>query len=217
MKRLFGVLFLLTVFVSSCSAIGLEQTPAVNIDTQATIDAIVQTAAEQTAAVQPSPTPAPPTPTETAASTASPLPLTVTASPTSAPSGTPLPNLTTTPATATSGPSDTPTPASSAKPTQTPTPGPLLYGTLPPAVPSASITIINKSKTPVYISLQNYPPHRPAAFLEYPVKRQVQVDAPLGYYVYVVWVDGKQIVGSFRLHNGDSLTIVIFKDRVVIK
>ncbi|MEW6287924.1 MAG: hypothetical protein AB1509_17075 [Chloroflexota bacterium] len=217
MRRLFGFLFLLTLVVSSCTAIGAEQTPAVNIDTQATIDAIVQTAAEQTAAVRPSPTPAPPTPTETAASAASPVPATVTSSPTSAPSSTPLPNLTTTPATATSGPSDTPTLAPSVKPTQTSTPGPLLYGTLPPAVPSASITVVNKSKRQVYISLQNYPPNRAAAFLEYPVKNQVEVDAPLGYYVYVVWVGGRQIIGSFRLHKGDNLTIVIFKDQVVIK
>lgn len=217
MKKLFGFITLLAVTAGACSFLPATQTPAPNIDTQATIDALVQAASEQTAAVQPSPTPAPPTPTETAASATSPTPAAATATNTSAPTSTPLPNLTTTPATATSAPESTATPAASIKPTQTNTPGPLLYGTLPPAVPSASITIINKSKTQVYISLQNYPPNKPAAFLEYPVKKQVQVDAPLGYYVYVVWVGGRQIVGSFRLHKGDSLTITIFKDRVIIK
>jgi hypothetical protein len=215
-KKLLGLITLLAVSAGACSSLQNGQTPLPNIDTQATIDAIVRESVRQTAAVQPSPTPVPPTPSETFAPAASPtLPP---ATNTSAPSSTPLPNLTTTPATATSGAGNTPTatqPVSNL--TATSTPGPLLYGTLPPAVPSASITIINKSKRQVYISLQNYPPTRPAAFLEYPVKKQVQVDAPLGYYVYVVWVGGRQIIGSFRLHKGDSLTIIIFKDRVEIK
>lgn len=216
MKRLLGFIAALALAASSCGFLETQQTPAVNIDTQATIDAMVRSAAQQTAAVQPSPTPVPPTPSETSAPAVSPSPLPATN--TSAPSSTPLPNLTTTPATATSGAGDTPTATQPvANLTATPTPGPLLYGTLPPAVPSASITIINKSKRQVYISLQNYPPDKPAAFIEYPVKKQVQVDAPLGYYVYVVWVGGRQIVGSFRLHKGDSLTIIIFKDRVEIK
>ncbi|GAB4458260.1 MAG: hypothetical protein Kow0070_11650 [Anaerolineales bacterium] len=216
MRRLFGFIAALALAASSCAVLETEQTPAVNIDTQATIDAMVRIAAEQTAAVRPSPTPAPPTPSETSAP--APSPTAIPATNTSAPSSTPLPNLTTTPATATSGAGDTPTATQPvANLTATLTPGPLLYGTLPPAVPSASITIVNKSKRQVYISLQNYPPDKPAAFLEYPVKKQVQVDAPLGYYVYVVWVGGRQIIGSFRLHKGDSLTIVIFKDRVEIK
>ncbi|MCK7506394.1 MAG: hypothetical protein MZV70_21620 [Desulfobacterales bacterium] len=67
-----------------------------------------------------------------------------------------------------------------------------------PAVPFAKVTIINRSRTQVYISLQNYPTDRPAAFLEYPVKNQVKVNAPLGYYVYVVWVGGRKIVGEFH-------------------
>lgn len=216
MKKLFTLILLLAVSAGACSSLPGGQAPLPNIDTQATIDAIVQESIQQTAAVQPSPTPVAPALGETVTSTATPPP-TATATLTSAPSSTPLPNLTTPPATATNAPAETVTPASSSNPTSTSTAGPLLYGTLPPAVPSASILIVNKSKAQAYISLQNYPPTKSAAFLEYPVRKQVQVDAPLGYYVYVVWVGGRKITGSFRLHKGDSLTIVIFKDKVLIK
>ena len=104
----------------------------------------------------------------------------------------------------------------SGQPTLTPTLGILKYGTLPPAVPSAKITIINKSRAQAYISLQNRPLDDNVAILEYPVEKQVKVDAPLGYYLYVVWVGGRKIVGEFVLHNSDLLTITIFKDRVEI-
>jgi len=93
----------------------------------------------------------------------------------------------------------------------------MLYGTLPPAVPSAKITVLNKSKTQAYISLQNYPPVNEDAFLEYPVEKKVNVRAPLGYYLYVVWVGGRKIVGEFRLHKDDDLTITIYKDKVEVK
>lgn len=235
MKRLLVFITLLAVFAGSCSFFDLGQNPAVEIDTQATIDAIVRKSAEETAAAQPTPTPVlatqtstpvmavssptlEATATATATATAVDSSSTPESSSTPAPSSTSAPNLTTTPVTATSGPGDNPT-ATKAAPgslTVTPTLGVLLYGTLPPAVPSAKITVVNKSRAQAYISLQNYPPDGPAAFLEYPVRNQVKVDAPLGYYVYVVWVGGRQITGSFSLHKDDDLTITIFKDKVEI-
>lgn len=225
MKRLLVFITLLAVFAGSCSFFDFGQTPATDIDTQATIDAIVRKSAEETAAVQPPPTTVPPTQTSTPVVAVSSPTLEATVTATSAASSstpesssTPAANLTTTPVTATSGPGDNPT-ATKAAPgslTVTPTLGVLLYGTLPPAVPSVKITVVNKSKAQAYISLQNYPPDRPAAFLEYPVRNQVKVDAPLGYYVYVVWVGGRQITGSFTLHKDDDLTITIFKDKVEI-
>lgn len=224
MKRLLIFITLLAVFAGSCSFLEFGQNPA-DIDTQATIDAIVRESAEETLAAHPSPTTVPPTqastqvvavssPTFTATMTATAL----SSSSTPETSSTSAPNLTTTPVTATSGPGDNPT-ATKAVPgslTVTPTPGILLYGTLPPAVPSARITIVNKSRAQVYISLQNRPPDGPAAFLEYPVRNQVKVDAPLGYYVYVVWVGGRKIVGEFTLHKDDDITITIFKDKVKV-
>lgn len=231
MRRLLGFVTLLAVFAGSCSFFDLGQNPAVQIDTQATIDALVRKSAEETAAAQPSPTTvlasqtstpvlavASPTFEATMTATAIDSSPTPESSSSPAPSSTSAPNLTTTPVTATSGPGDNPTAtkAASGNLTVTPTAGALLYGTLPPAVPSAKITVINKSRAQAYISLQNYPPGREAAYLEYPVRIQVKVDAPLGYYVYVVWVGGRKIVGEFSLHKDDDLTITIYKDKVEI-
>lgn len=102
-------------------------------------------------------------------------------------------------------------------PTLTPTLGIMTYGTLPPAVPSSQITLINRSKAQAYISLQNHPSEGSEAILEYPVKGRVEVRAPLGYYVYVTWVGGKQIVGNFTLNKDSHITIIIYKDKVIIQ
>ena len=214
MKKIL-ILTLLAVFASSCGILQPVQDPASGIDTQATIDALVRTSAAQTLAAQPSPTTVP---TETATPVLASSPTTEVLTDMS--SSTPLPNLTTTPATATSGPegsTSTLAVSTSGNPTLTPTLGILKWGTLPPAVPSAKITLLNRSRTQAYISLQNRPPDRQVAILEYPVERQVNVNAPLGYYLYVVWVGGRKIVGEFTLHNNDELTITIYRDRVEIK
>lgn len=219
MKKII-LITLVAVLASSCSS--LLQNPAPVVDTQATIDSMVQVSAEQTLAAQPSPTTVPPADTSTPVVVSSPTVAAPVESPTAAPSSTPAANLTTTPATATSGPTEpgataTATQAvSSGKPTVTPTLGILLYGTLPPAVPSAKVKLVNKSQTQAYISLQNYQPNKEPAILEYPVVGQVRVDAPLGPYLYVVWVGGRKIVGEFSLGNGDDLTITIYKDKVEI-
>ena len=217
MKKIL-ILTLVAVIASSCSALQSGQNPAPNVDTQATIDAIVRISSEQTLAAQPSPIPVLPTYTATLVIASSPtIEATVEAT-----SDAPAPNLTTTPATATSGPADSSVtatatqPASSSGPTLTPTLGILKYGTLPPAVPSAKITLLNKSKTQAYISLQNRPPDKEVAILEYPVEKEVNIRAPLGYYLYVAWVGGRKIVGEFTLHKEDDITITIYRDKVEI-
>ena len=217
MKKIL-ILTLVAVIASSCSALQSGQNPAPNVDTQATIDAIVRISSEQTLAAQPSPIPVLPTYTATPVIASSPtIEATVEAT-----SDAPAPNLTTTPATATSGPTDSSVtatatqPASSSGPTLTPTLGILKYGTLPPAVPSAKITLLNKSKTQAYISLQNRPPDKEVAILEYPVEKEVNIRAPLGYYLYVAWVGGRKIVGEFTLHKEDDITITIYRDKVEI-
>jgi len=220
MKKII-LLTLVAILASSCSALLPAQDPASNIDTQATMDSMVQISAEQTLAAQPSPTTVPPTDTATPVVASSPTTESTIEAPTNGPSFTPAPNLTTTPATATSGPEQvnvtaTQAVSSSGSPTLTPTLGILLYGTLPPAVPSAKVKLVNKSQTQVYISLQNYQPNKEPAILEYPVEGQVRIDAPLGPYLYVVWVGGRKIVGEFSLGNGDDITITIYRDKVEI-
>lgn len=99
--------------------------------------------------------------------------------------------------------------------TPTPTNGILTYGTLPPAVPSNIITLWNRSKTEAYISLQQQDGQ--GAILEYPVRGRVFVDVPLGTYIYVAWVGGKKMTGSFRVGASDDITIILYKDRIVVE
>jgi hypothetical protein len=91
------------------------------------------------------------------------------------------------------------------------------YGTLPPAVPFSHITLINKANTEAYISLQVTMPNGEYSIIEYPVEGRVKIQAPVGSYLYVTWVGGRKMVGEFRLHNNDDLSITLFKDHVVIK
>lgn len=154
----------------------------------------------------------------------------------------PMPNLTSTLATSTAAPATLAQPtvtgapatlaqstATGAQPTSTqtlgapggpsltPTLGILKYGTLPPEVPFNRISLINRSKAQAYISLQVTMPDGRYSIIEYPVYGHVKVKAPIGYYVYVAWVGGNKMTGTFRLTSADSLTILLYKDKVVIK
>ena len=101
-------------------------------------------------------------------------------------------------------------------PTASPTLGIRLYGTLPPHVPFNEITIINRARAEAYISLQVTIPDGRYSILEYPVERRVKVNAPLGSYLYVAWVGGNKMVGTFRLDAFGGLTIDLYRDRVVV-
>jgi len=76
--------------------------------------------------------------------------------------------------------------------------------------------LINKAKAEAYISL-HVDLDGSNTVIEYPVTGTTTIRAPLGFYRYVAWVGGRQMVGEFRLHDGDELTIVLYKDKVVIK
>lgn len=217
-KNLIPILLLMVV-TGACLPAPVPTASAPQVDMQATIDSIVKTAAAQTLAAQPSPTTAPPTETPTAVVEPSSTP-----SVNDEPSSTPVPNLTTTPVTATSGAIDssniTPTSTTvgiSGSPTLTPTLGVLLYGTLPPAVPSSDVYLVNKSKTQVYISLQLCDTEAKGAILEYPVQNSIKIKAPIGNYLYVVWVGGRQLIGNLKVNKSEDLKITIFKDKVVIQ
>lgn len=133
----------------------------------------------------------------------------------------PSPNLTATFATATEGTLNPIVTASPTLvpglPTASPTLGIRLYGTLPPHVPFSDITVWNKSRAEAYISLQVTINDGRYSILEYPVRNRVKVKAPLGSYLYVAWVGGAKFVGTFRLSSTDSLTIYLYKDKVVIR
>ncbi len=97
------------------------------------------------------------------------------------------------------------------------TPLPLHSGTMPPNLPFGKITLINRSKVEVYISLRCVTKDGYVTIIEYPVGGMIKANAPAGKYTYVVWVGGRQILGNFALGKDQNLTIKIFKDRVEIK
>lgn len=116
----------------------------------------------------------------------------------------------------TATPSSTPNPAFSVTPTGTN--HYQYYGTMPPNLPFGHISLLNKSKTEVYISLQCTTPDGYVTIIEYPVgKERINAKAPAGKYIYVAWVGGQKIIGNFKLDKIQDLMITIYKDQVEIK
>jgi len=217
-KKTFILILSLLVITTACLPVAAPtEAPAPQGDVQATIDSIVQTAAVQTLEAQPTLTTAPDTGTATPTMTSPLTDVTITLS------TTPVPNLTTTPVTATSGPTgdpnitSTPTPETTGGITLTPTLGVLTYGTLPPAVPSSTVYLVNKSKAQAYISLQLCDTEAAGAILEYPVQNTVKIKAPIGNYIYVVWVGGRQLTGTLKVNKNEDLRVTIYKDKVAIQ
>jgi len=213
MKKIIFSILALALAAVACSTSDFTQTV---VPSTPTLDVQkINVALTQTQAAQTRPTVVPVTDTLTATEASPETPATDTST------STPEPNLTTTPATSTSGPANSTTAtlitSQAGAPTLTPTLGILTYGTLPPAVPFSKVTLINKSKAQAYISMQNYPADGNVAILEYPVEKRVEVKAPLGNYVYVVWVGGRKISGSFVLQKDNDITITIYKDKVVVQ
>jgi hypothetical protein len=198
--------------------------PGPTVDSAATSDALFRTAVAQTLTAQPSPTLVVAENTATQPGASPTLPATDTA--------TPL-------ATSTAGPEATATAATGTFVVQTATPGTLsadptttlaagqvtpiwtlavrTYGTLPPAVPFSQVTLINRANAEAYISLQVTMPDGEYSIIEYPVEGSVKIQAPVGHYLYVTWVGGRKMVGEFRLHQDDDISITLYRDRVTIK
>ena len=213
------------LLLGACSQIpGFTPTPGTGptVDSAATSDALFKTAVAQTLTAQPTVTSVPATPTAVIP-VASP---TLVASDTPPATATPLANLTTTPVTATSGAVTTTVPPANVTATPTLVTGQVTaiwtlairtYGTLPPAVPFSQVTLVNKAKTEAYISLQVTMPDGRYSIIDYHVEGSVKIQAPVGSYLYVAWVGGNKMVGNFRLHNNDDLSILLYKDKIVIK
>jgi len=207
---------ILALLLGACSQIpGFTPTPGTGptVDSAATSDALFKTAVAQTLTAQP-----------TVTSTSAPVTNTAVipaASPTLVATDTPtlVTDLTTTPVTATPIPANVTTTATivSGQVTAIWTLAVRTYGTLPPLVPFSHITLINKAKTEAYISLHVDLPEGGNTVIEYPVERSIKIEAPVGFYSYVAWVGGNKMVGNFRLHHNDDLSIILYKDKVVIK
>lgn len=228
MKKTVVVLTAIFALLLSACLPNLTPTPGTGptVDTAGTSDALFKTAVAQTLTAQPTLPPVSVTDTAT-------LPVRV-ESPTLLPTDTQVvipaqtftsvPNLTTTPATATGGPTATGLANATSTATlaagqsvPTWTPGVRTYGTLPPAVPFNRITLINKANAEAYISLHVDLLSGSNTVIEYPVEGTIKIKAPIGPYSYVAWVGGRKMIGTFRLTAGDDITIILYKDRVVIK
>jgi hypothetical protein len=210
-----------TLLLSACSAI-LTPTPGTGptVDTVGTSDALFKTAVAQTLTAQPT------LPVVSVSDTAT-LPVIV-ESPTTLPTDTqivlPAQTSTSVVPTATGGPTATGLPIGTSTATLTsnqltasPTLGIRTYGTLPPEVPFATVTLVNKAKREAYISLQVTMPDGKFSILEYPVEGTIKIKSPIGQYLYVAWVGGNKMVGNFRLHENEDAVITLYKDRVTIK
>jgi hypothetical protein len=210
-KTVFAVAVIL--FIAAC----LPLTPAPDtspvVDAAGTAEALMMTAVVQTLTAQPTHTSAPPVNSATPTFTQEVVP-----SPTE--TATPGIDPTSTAATGTfEVPTSTDIPATFpiGLATTTLTPGVLTYGTLPPAVPFSNITLINRAKTQAYISLQVVTAEGGPTIIEYPVSGQTKIKAPTGHYLYVAWVGGRKMVGEFRLHKNEDLSVILYRDRVEIK
>lgn len=230
MKKTVLVLVSLAFLIGACQGLPIPTLPAgPTVDQAATSDSLFKTAVAETLTAQPTVT----APVAVEISETATLPVETpvvppTDSPTGAPTSiepdtsTPVPgeNLTTTPATATEGPPPDPLATATLAPgqvTASPTLGIRLWGTLPPAVPSSPITLVNKANTEAYISLQVTMPDGTYSILEYPVEGRVKIQAPIGSYLYVAWVGGRKMVGEFRLRSDDELTITLFRDKITVE
>ncbi len=221
MKRvvLFVALILLT---TSCLPLTPAPPPptAQVVDNAGTAEAMLQTAIAQTLAVLPTNTPLPPVSSATSPATFTPEVF---------PSVTPDIGMTATQAAidtaqfASTGTFEaiTSTPGIAVgpggSPTTTHTPAVLTYGTLPPAVPFATVTLVNRAKTQAYISLQVVTVQGGPTIMEYPVHGRITIQAPIGQYLYVAWVGGRKMVGEFRLRQDDDLEIDLYRDRIEVK
>jgi hypothetical protein len=224
-KTVLVLVSMLTFLMGACQGLPIPTQPSgPTVDSAATSDSLFRTAVAQTLTAQPSPTP--PSVSETTTLPVESPVLPATDTPTPIETATLVVDLTTTPATATEG-AATVTGATAnltftatlavGQVTASPTLGIRTYGTLPPAVPYSNITLINKAKTEAYISLQVTMNDGKYSIIEYPVEGTIKIQAPVGSYLYVTWVGGRKMVGEFRLHNNDDLSITLFRDRVVIK
>ena len=192
--------------------------PTPIVDNAGTADAMLKTAVAQTLAVLPTHTPVLAVSSATASSTPTPeLPPSETVTMTAT-----LAAVDPAQAAATGtfeAITSTPVPATFlvGSATTTHTPAVLTYGTLPPAVPFSNITLVNRAKTQAYISLQVVTKEGGPTIMEYPVHGKIEIQAPVGQYLYVAWVGGRKMVGEFRLHQEDDLEILLYRDRIEIK
>lgn len=207
-KRFVVLAVIGTLLVSGCLPFIPTEIPPAG-DLQATAAALAGTLAVQTVQALPTPTlaPATETPTETPVLLPSPTQ-------TATPDTTGTPTLTVTPG----GPTATftLTPTSTATPTATS--GGLAFvpvDELPPGTKFSRVRIDNRSGGEVNVSLQCTTHNGYFTIIEFHFRHSLSADVPQGRCVYVVWVGGNKMVGSFTL-GANRVILTINKDSVAV-
>jgi hypothetical protein len=216
-RRLAFAILILSVGLNACvpgfSPISAGDSQATAMALAGTLAALTQ-AALPTPSLPPSNTP-PPTFTATTAPSATQAP---TNTATSTPEATSAANATGSPtATGAMTLSTAPGTASgTVTATLTPTPGVLLYGTVPPAVPYGRVHLVNLTNEMVYISFHCTLENGLTSYLEYPVYAKMVVSIPTGPCHYVAWVKGRQFIGDIRIKKFEEYTFTFKRQKISI-
>lgn len=80
----------------------------------------------------------------------------------------------------------------------------------------ATVWLVNKSETEVYISLHTSRADGSNAVNEYPVNKRVEAEIPTGWVDYVAYVGGRKFTGGFMLKEGTQHTITFNRSKVVV-
>jgi hypothetical protein len=210
-RRISFVVLVLSLALSACLPV---LSPISAGDSQATTIALAGTQAAQTLAALPTPIIPPsqtplPTFTQTAKPSATTAP-TETATLTPDITGTSSATATSTLEGSDSGSASSPTATGTVSGTVpftfTPTPGPLLWGTVPPDVPFGRIKLVNLTNEMVYISFHCTLSNGLTSYLEYPVYAWLNVSIPAGPCHYVAWIKGQQIIGDIQIKKHEEYT-----------
>ena len=80
----------------------------------------------------------------------------------------------------------------------------------------ATVWLINKSETEVYISLSTSRADGSNGLNEFPVNNRLSVEIPTGWVDYVAYVGGRKFTGGFLLKEGTQHTITFNRSKVVV-
>lgn len=94
---------------------------------------------------------------------------------------------------------------------------PISIDKLPKDTVYKRVRIENATRSQMDISLHCTTPQGLHTILEYEGVKHLTVEAPDGDYVYVVYVGGRQIVGSFSLRHVPGVLLTVYSDHVTVR
>ncbi len=80
----------------------------------------------------------------------------------------------------------------------------------------ATVWLVNKSETEVYISLRTSRADGSNGLNEFPVKNRFSAEIPVGWVDYVAYVGGRKFTGGFMLKEGSEHTITFNRSKVSV-